>query len=186
MAKGAHMNLIVEWLKGSAIWLIVVAALLTAVGVQQLRVAGLKVDLATEKQARSDEDADRLRVALKWQQYVDKKEEAHATSQQLKDNEYAKAYTRWQADRVVDRASNERLRGVIETFTASNRGAGESDAAFIKRTSDRLKAIGGLLAGGTGLVTESIGIIERRDLEVARLSEQIKIDRLACSRPLPS
>lgn len=181
MDKGTYMKLILDWFKGSSIWLIVIASLLTAIGVQQVRVSGLKADLASEKQARSDEDADRLRVALQWQQYVDKKEEAHATSQQLKDSEYAKAYQKWQADRAVDRASNDRLRGAIEEFAAISRRPGETDAAFIERTRNRLQTFGGLLAGGAGLVTESIGIVSRRDIEVARLKEQIQIDRATCS-----
>lgn len=171
------IDLIPAW-----VYWIVIACLGLAVGGQQLRVSGLQVDIATEKQSRSDENADRFRVAMQWQQYVDDKETAHTIAQQTKDNEYAKAYKKWEADRAIDTANANRLRGTIETFAAISRRPGESDAAFIERIGNRLKTIGGLLAGGADMVTESLGIIERRDLEVVRLAEQIKIDRSACSK----
>lgn len=168
----------------SWVYWIVIAALSVSVGVQQLRVSGLKVDLATEQRERSDENTERIRVALQWQQYIDGLRSEHANAQQLKEDEYAKQSKKLQADRLAALAANERLRGDIAAFTAGDRRPGESDAAAYQRAADRLKILGTLLAGGADLVTNSLEIIERRDLEVKRLLDQIQIDRAACSSNL--
>lgn len=169
-------DLIPPW----AYW-IVIGALSIFVGVQQMRVSGLKVDLAEEKQSRSEENTERIRVALQWQQYIDGLRTEHATAQQLKEDEYAKQSKKLQADRLAALAANERLRGDIAAFVAGDRRPGESDAVAYQRAADRLKILGTLLAGGADLVTNSLEIIERRDLEVKRLFDQIHIDRAACS-----
>lgn len=159
----------------------VVAALAAGIGVQQLRIGDIKVELAQAKQAASDENTRRMAAALEFQQMLDRESVAHASAQQSSEDMHNDKVASLQRDRDRRAADNVRLRDQIAAFTAGDRRPGESDAAAFKRAADRLQLVGRLLAEGTGLVDEGIGIVKWRDAEVGRLQDQIRIDREACA-----
>ncbi len=159
----------------------VCALLVLALAGQQIRVSGLQVDLARERQAVSAEEARRTSAALAFQQLLDRVAAAHAVQQQESEDAFNEKLKTLQRDRDRRADDNQRLREQIATFTADDRRPGESDAAALQRATDRLQLVGRLLAEGAELVNDGIGIVERRDLEVGRLLEQIRTDRAACA-----
>ena len=163
-------------------WIIGIAfaVLLAFSGTQMIRVAGLQADIAQEKQSRSDENSKRMSDALAFQGILDGVQRDHNEADRLKEMENAKREKALVAQMAIDTADNKRLRGTIDSYSANNRRDGESDAAFAKRSTDRLKVIGSLLAEGTGLLTEGLGIIGGRSVELENLLEQIRMDRAAC------
>lgn len=170
------LKLIPSWLYWAAI-----GVLLLAVGGQQVRVANLKTDLAQEKQARSDETAERATAAYDYAELLRKLASAHAAAQQNNEDKYAAHLKKLESARAADAVVNQRLRDQIADFTAGSRRPGESDAAALERAARRLQIVGGIFAEGSSLLTEGLGIIERRDAEVGRLLSQIADDRAACS-----
>ncbi len=164
-------------------WHLAAIALLVALlGVQQVRVDGLKADLAGEQKAASDLRADRERVAREHESALREKEQQHAAAQTKLEKTYADTIKALEDQRRADSVAAGRMRDIIAAYAASGdlRG-GQVDAAAIERAVDRLQTLGGLLAEGAGLVIEGRGIVQRRDAEVARLLDQIRIDRAACS-----
>lgn len=172
-------DLIPRW-----VYAAVIAALLAAVGVQQIRVANGATELAQEKQARSDEKAERAQMALNHTRSIAKLQADHAFNQQVKEQDYAAKQKKLAAARAADAVIVGELRDTIAVFAAGDRRPGEPDAVALQRARDRLEIVGGLLAEGVGLVTEGKGIIAGRDAEVVRLLDQIQIDRIACT-PVP-
>jgi hypothetical protein len=170
------INIIPSW----AYWL-AIGALTAGVGAQQVRVANLKTDLATEGRARATESAKRTQLALDHTVAIGKLQSQHAADQQQKDDKYAQQLHNLQAAGAVARADAQRLRGKLATFTSGAVQTGETDATAGQRARDRLPLVGALLAEGVELEAESRGIIQRRDAEVGHLADQIRIDRAACS-----
>lgn len=176
-----------ELIPAQAYW-IVIAALVTGIGVQQYRVSSLKGDVKTagadldkERAARTAERNARVQAALDHSDAMRKLQKHHAEAQKTKDDDYAEKLAQAETDRRAGAATADRLRSQLAAYTASGRRPGESDAAAAGRCADRLQAVGGLLGAGLGLVEEGRAIIARRDAEVARLAGQVQIDRAACS-----
>lgn len=159
----------------------VIAALVGLLGVQQVRVSDYKTEIAELKQKVSDERADREAAARAHVEELRLRETQHTQAQQLKDKDYAQKLALLEAGRRDDRALIGSLRGTIASYTAIGQRPGETDAAALERASHRLQTIGQLLDEGVELVIESRRLVEQRDAEVARLLDQIRIDRAACS-----
>lgn len=158
-----------------------IAALVGLLGVQEMRVNSLKVEVLTEKKRASDERVEREAAARAHVEALRTLENEHAVAQQLKDKDYAQKLAQLEAGRRDDRALIGSLRGTIAAYTALDHRPGETDAAALERTGHRLQTIGGLLDEGVELVIEGRRLVEQRDAEVARLLDQIRIDRAACS-----
>jgi hypothetical protein len=124
-----------------------------------------------------------MQVALEHAAEIKRLTDEHAENQQAKDDIYVAKINKLEADNRAGAATAVQLRDALATFTAGGRRPGETDAAVIQRTADRLKIVSGLLAEGIDLVTEGRAVVERRDIEIGRLLEQIAVDRVACSAP---
>lgn len=162
--------------------LAVIGALVALLGVQQLRVADLKVDLTNEQKAASELRADRERVAREHADQIAELEHQHATTQAEQESRYAKTFKALEDQRRTDSAAVSRMRDIIAAYAASGgRTEGDIDAAAAQRAADRIDTLASLLAESVELVIEGRGIVQRRDAEVARLLDQIKLDRATCS-----
>lgn len=172
-----------EW-----VYWIVIGALVVLLGAQQVRVANAhtelansQTELAQEQKARSAETAQRVQVALKHAGEIKQLQEKHAEEQQAKEDLYVAKIKKLEADNRAGLATADRLRNTLATIASGDRRPGETDAAALQRTANRLQLVSRLLAEGVDLVTEGRAVVEGRDLEVGRLLEQISIDRAACS-----
>lgn len=171
-------------------YLVAIGLLVAGLGAQEIRVSGLKTEVADketalqrEYAARAKETAKRFEVAMAHGETIKRLQSEHATAQQLSENTHAAKIKELEAGRRADAALAGRLRGTIATFTARDRRPGETDAAAVDRYADRLAVVGGLLTEGVDLVAEGRAVVGQRDAEVARLLEQIQIDRAACTAP---
>lgn len=176
MLGGCVIKIISAWVYCAAI-----GAAVAAVGVQQVRISNLKSELAEEQKARSDENSVRMKAALDHKGQIKKLAEKHAEDQQRKEDHYAAQIKKLEADKRAGAVLAGQLRDKLAAVTASSVRPGETHAAAYERAAGRLELVGGLLAEGIDLVTESRAIIRQRDVEVASLLEQIRIDRAACS-----
>lgn len=162
---------------------VVIGSLAGAVAVQTLRLHDEQADHVETVAKWSNERAAHDRVALQYREKIAAIGQQHAVEQQLLEESYAKRIKSLEDQRRADIAATVRLRDIIAAYAAPGRSGGaETDAAAIQRAADRLNTLAGLLQEGVELVVEGRGIVERRDAEVARLIDQITIDRKACSR----
>ncbi len=159
-----------------------IAVLVGLLGVQQVRVDNLKVEVIAEKKKASDLRADAERVAREHREKIGQLERDHAANQTTLEKNYANTIKALEDQRRADNVAAGRMRDIIAAYAAPGdlRG-GQVDAAAIERAIHRLETLGGLLAEGAGLAIEGRGIVQRRDAEVTRLLDQIRIDRAACS-----
>lgn len=170
------LNLVPSW-----VYWIAIGVLTAALGAQQVRVSGLKADAAHQAAERAIEDAQRTDLALQYAGAMAKLQLEHATQQQQTEETYEKKIADLERAGTADRADLERVRGKLASFTSGDRRPGETAAAAGQRARDRLPLVGALLDEGLGLEAESRQIIQRRDAEVVRLLDQIRVDRQACS-----
>lgn len=169
------LKLIPDW----AYW-VAIAALAAAVGVQQVRVANLKADVAQVEKARDGETAARERAAREHADKLRDLQARHAEEQQQKETDYETKLAKLEKDKRADAAVAGQLRDKLAAFAARSQQPGETDTAAVERYANRLGIVSGLLAESIDLVTEGRSVIERRDAEVGRLLEQINLDRSAC------
>lgn len=169
---------------------IAIGALVIGVGTQTWRLASAKADtssaqvaLREEKAARAAETAARATAAVNYGKQVSQLEHDHALTQQKLENQNAELQKELENRRAADQRIIAGLRGNLANYTAGNRRPGETDAAALERYQHRLDVVGGLLGESFDLLIEGRGIVERRDAEVGRLLDQIRIDRLACEGP---
>lgn len=177
------MKTLLSFAQGYVWWIVGIAfaAVLALAGVQTVRLADTKADLANEKTVRIAETNSRLQAALDHKAAISKLEAAHAAAQQLKENEYVANKARLESERLAAVADAGRLRSKLAAFTASGIRPGEAIASAYQRAADRLQVVGGLLDESIDLEAESRSIIKRRDAEVDLLLNQIRTDRQACS-----
>ena len=163
-------------------WKIIAAVAVVAVlGVQQYRIKDLQADLAQAGQAASDERVARETAAREHAEEMAALAAQHAQSQQSLENTYADKIAVLEDRRRADARELDRVRGSLAAYAARDRRPGETDAAALERAEDRLATLAELLDEGIQLVVEGRGIVERRDAEVTRLLDQIKLDRQVCS-----
>lgn len=170
------IKLVPDW----AYW-IVIAVLAVGIGVQQVRVAHGQTELAQEQKAHSDETAIRMKLALDHTAEIGRLTAQHAADQQHSEERYAEINKALADERRADAVTTNRLRDKLAAYTSGDRRPGETDTVASERSADRLQALGRMVREGVELLTEARSIIGRRDGEVARLLDQIKIDRTACS-----
>jgi len=170
------LDLIPNW-----VYWIAIAVLTALLAVQQLRVSGLKADVATEQTKAATELALRTNAALVHTKAMKKLGEAHAEAQQTKEDNYNEHLSILQARNRATVSDNDRLRSKLTAYTTGGKRAGETDSAAIQRYEGRLEVVGSLLGESLVLLQEGRLVIEGRDLEVKNLLEQITIDRAACT-----
>lgn len=164
------------WIVGAA-----GAALVTVIGFQHVRIADLKVDVATLEKNAAGDRADRATLVADHRKEMAEVRELHTKAQQEKDDAFTTKLNTLQAARAADAVLTGSLRRDLATYAARGSRAGETDAARADRAEDRLAALAGLLDEGIGLATEGRDVVGRRDAEVKVLVDQVRIDRTACS-----
>lgn len=158
---------------------IAIAALLVAVGLQQVRIAHAHTQLALTKQDHaevlsriSELTSESLAAALAAQS-------AHATQTQENENAFRKLQTSAAAAAVSERAAVQRLRDRSAAYSHVVAAPGETCPATVQRAGDRLDALGALAVEGDGLLQEARELIRQRDGEVTLVLRQIAADRKA-------
>lgn len=168
------LKIIPSWAYWAAI-----GVLTAGIGVQQVRVSNAHSELASEKTARAEETAERLQLVITHELSLKSLLAKHTAAQQQKDDNYVAKVIELKDAAVRNAADARGLRLKLEAFARSTRQPGETDAVACQRAEYRLPLVADLLAEGIELEAESRAIIQRRDAEVERLLEQIKIDRAA-------
>lgn len=158
------------------LWPWLALGLAALVLVQQLRVAGLEVDLAKlgESQAKTAQTQ-----AQQAQAAIEKEAGAlliHAGNQQGNIYEYTQEMAELQARRRTDAADIASLQQQLRT-TATARAQAAVDAAAARDLADHYQQLAARLAEGAGVVGELVGLVEQRDAEVNLLKNQVLIDR---------
>lgn len=157
-------------------------AVVLALGAQAWTIRGLHTQLAQERQSRAEDAAARTRLVSQYETKLSKKEQTHAQEQQTSLERFDKERLAWAGERNRDVNAARMRSAQIAKYTGAG-PVGTTDALALQRCTDRLSRVGALLDEGQGLVTEAVGIVERRDSEVSVLARQIEIDRAACSTP---
>jgi hypothetical protein len=176
MDASMNINLIPNW-----VYWIIIGCMAALMGVQQLRIGDLKVDVASLETKAATELSLRLNAALVHTKAMKDLGAQHAQTQQTKEDKYNDELSKLKDRNTVAAADTKRLQSKLAAYTASGRRAGETDAAAIERFQSRLQVVGGLLEEGIGLLEEGRFVIEGRDLEVKNLLDQIHLDRATCN-----
>lgn len=156
---------------------VVLAALTSALGVQTVRLAGVRSDLSTEKAERAQETNDRLRAALRESERVAALQLTHATTQQEIVDAYEARLKTVQDGRTADADRAERVRRQFAASAARDREAARIDPAACERVADRSELIAGAAAEGGQLLAETRRALEGRDAEVTLLLGLVRNDR---------
>lgn len=159
------------------------ALLLGAIGVQTVRLASSKTDVAELKADWALERATLERKARVAVQKLAAQKAAHAANQQ----EIVHAYNKERQARAADasrRATDDRVRNAIRDFAGGGQRAG-SDPAACRGERDRSATLGLLLEEADGLAGEFATAAEQHAGEVRFLKRVIENDRAGC-RPLPT
>jgi len=172
--------------------MLLVAALMGLLGLQQIRVEQAKTEtasaeglLADEKRARAVESDLRNRVALRESERVAALQTAHAAQQQGNLNAFNKEKGLRTVADAARRAADDQLRYVISAFTAGGGPAGEGDAAACRVQRDRSERLGGLLSEALDLASEGERVVRKRDAEVIFLKTLVNNDRALLTEKRP-
>lgn len=158
------------------IWPWAALALAALVGVQEIRVRGLQVDLAkleTSQAKMAQAQAEKAQAATenKAAALLD-----HATNQQENVYEYRQKLAELETRRARDAADIASLQQQLRT-TATQRAQAAADAAAARDLADHYQRLAAHLAEGAGLVGELVGLVERRDAQINALNSQVQIER---------
>ena len=156
---------------------LVLAALVSALGVQTARLAGVRTALSTEQRDRAQENSDRLRAALRESERVAALQLMHATNQQEIVDAYEARLKNVQDGRTADAAAAQRVRRQLAAFAARDREAARSDPAACERVANRSAVLADVAAEGRALLAEGRRVVEGRDAEIALLRHLLLNDR---------
>lgn len=170
--------LIPKWAPWAAI-----GVLLVLLGLQEVRVASVKVELAHEVADRAQENAMRWRVATVQAQRLQNLQAQHAVDQQKELDRHEKTVREISAERYAAGVRAERMRIKSTVFTTVAQQPGEVDSPSCVVAKHRLQQLGALEVEGSGLLDEAREIIRERDSQVVTLLGVIRADRAACSAP---
>lgn len=157
-------------------WPWLALGLAALVGIQQLRLASLQVDLAQLREAQANIAQTQAQEALVA---TENKAEAlldHATNTQGNIYEYTQTIQKLEAGRATDAGRIASLQQQLRT-TATERAQAAGDAAAARDLADHYRRLATSLAEGAGVVGELVGVVERRDAQVNLLKGQIEVER---------
>lgn len=158
------------------IWPWAALALAAAVGLQEIRVRGLEVDLAKLEASQAKTAQTQAQQA---QAATENKADAllnHADNTQTNVYEYTQKITQLEAGRARDAADIASLqRSLRSTATAHAQAA--SDLAACRSLADRHQELAGLAARSAGVIGGAIELVEQRDAEVTLLKAQVLTER---------
>lgn len=165
------------------IWPWAALALAAAVGLQEIRVRGLHVDLAKLEASQSKIAQTQAQQA---QAATENKAAAlldHADNTQTNVYEYTQKITQLEAGRARDAADIASLqRSLRSTATAHAQAA--SDLAACRSLADRHQELAVLAARSAGVIGGAIELVERRDAQVDLLKQQVLMERELVERLL--
>lgn len=165
------------------IWPWAALALAAAVGLQEIRVRGLQVDLAKLEASQAKTAQTQAQQA---QAATENKADAllnHADNTQTNVYEYTQKITQLEAGRARDAADIASLqRSLRSTATAHAQAA--SDLAACRSLADRHQELAGLAARSAGVIGGAIELVERRDAQVDLLKQQVLTERALVERLL--
>ena len=165
------------------IWPWAALALAAAVGLQEIRVRGLQVDLAKLEASQAKTAQTQAQQA---QAATENKADAllnHADNTQTNVYEYTQKITLLEAGRARDAADIASLqRSLRSTATAHAQAA--SDLAACRSLADRHQELAGLAARSAGVIGGAIELVEQRDAEVTLLKAQVLTERELVERLL--
>lgn len=146
----------------------------------ELKVAELRTELAEAENQAAQERAARIAKVLEHERDIAERERRHTAQLQDIEHDHAKQTAAAQARAAADAVALDRLRKQVAAFTARGGSITDPGPAPAERYADRLETLGSLYAESLDLLVEGRGIIERRDLEVKRLVDQLHADRALC------
>ncbi|TPG26543.1 hypothetical protein [Variovorax guangxiensis] len=158
--------------------LIGIAVLLGLLGLQTVRVADGKADLANERATRAAETSERNRIALRESERVAGLQLNHAAQQQEIFDVYESRLKTLQDRRNVDAADAQRVRQQLTTFAARDREAARTDPTACERVADRSAVLADVAAEGRDLLAEGRRVVQSRDAEVRLLLGILRNDRV--------
>lgn len=163
--------------------IVLIAVLLGLLGLQTVRVAGVKTALAEERQARATETSERNRAALRESERVAGLQLTHAAKQQEIVDVYTQIVQTLEAGRANDADRADRLSRQFAASAARDRQAARGDPAACERVADRSEVVAGAAAEGGQLLIEARRALEGRDAEVALLLGLVGNDRALLEPP---
>ncbi|MBC7707423.1 MAG: hypothetical protein H7274_26225 [Rhodoferax sp.] len=186
------MNPLAPWaaIKAGFVW-VVLAVLISGIGVQTLRLYKAVANLEKEVASRATESAARMDLALHDALRNADKQTAHAAKDLGISNELAEQ-TRL---RLIAERTNGRLSGLLNdatnaALTASAFQKAQAGSGAGECRSDQPSAIdrffaeaGGLLARSAELSEEAQSVVKRRDAEVKALKATVESDRETTNTP---
>lgn len=166
------------------VWPWVALGLAVLVLLQQLRVAGLQVDVATLEASHAKAG----QVQAQQAQAATEKDAGalleHAGNQQDNIYEYTQTIQKLEAGRSADAARIASLQHNLRATTTQHAQAA-SDAAACRDLADRHQELGELAARSAGVIGRSIDLVQQRDAEVTLLKKQVMTERVLVERLSP-
>ena len=153
----------------SRIWPWLALALALLLVLQNQRLAGVEVSQSKQAVAHAQQAqaAMEIKTAGRLQ---------HAAGQQENTHDYTQEMARLEAGRAADAARIAGLQHDIRSAaTRSAQLAG--DATACRDLADQHQRLSALAGEGAGVVGQLVGLVERRDAQVAALKGQVQVDR---------
>ena len=153
----------------SRIWPWLALALALLLVLQNQRLAGVEVSQSKQvaAQAQQAQAAMEIKTAGRLQ---------HAAGQQENTHDYTQEMARLEAGRAADAARIAGLQHDIRS-TATRNAQLAGDAAACRDLADQHQRLAALAGEGAGVVGQLVGLVERRDAQVAALKRQVQVDR---------
>ncbi|WP_294260530.1 hypothetical protein [uncultured Comamonas sp.] len=148
-------------------WLALALALLLAVQTQRLA----RVQTSQSREAAVQAQQAQAAIEKKAKAVVD-----HGAAQQENTHDYTQEMARLEAGRVADAARIAGLQHDIRGAATRNAQLA-GDAAACRDLADRHQRLAALAGEGAGVVGQLVGLVERRDAQVAALKGQVQVDR---------
>jgi chromosome segregation ATPase len=158
------------------VWPWLALGLAVLVLLQQLRVAGLQVDVATLEASHAkagQEQAQQAQAAIKKDASTLLQ---HAGNQQDNTHAYTQEIQRLEAGRTTDAARIASLQHNLRT-TATQHAQAASNAAACRDLADQHQQLATHAAQGAGVVGELVALVQQRDAQVNALKGQVRTDR---------
>src|ERR1051326_3318635 len=170
------------WINQFKYWIagIIVIALLVGNIFQAGKMVRLENQIAILKKKQAEKEAEYTAMVNEQLNKQIALKRAYEIDIANRDKDYAATIKNIEDQRTVVAANNSKLRSKILNYPKANIAANETCTITLKRTADKSEILAELLAEGIGISAEGRSIIERRDAEVARLLDQINLDRIAC------
>ena len=148
-------------------WLALALALLLAVQTQRLA----KVEVAQSKQVATNAQQAQAAIEKKAKAVVE-----HGSAQQENTHDYTQEMALLQAGRAADAVRIAGLQHDISSAATRNAQLA-GDAAACRDLADQHQRLAALAGEGAGVVDQLVGMVERRDAQVAALKGQLQVDR---------